>query len=51
MSQVDTKSRPTCMALSSLGVSVESAAATATGIYASEEGTNYPLEVKNLDSC
>lgn len=44
VSQVDTKSRPTCMALSSLGVSVESAAATATGIHASEEGKSSKMK-------
>ena len=38
MSQVDTKSRPTCIAISSIGVNVESAGA-ATTVHVSEEGT------------
>lgn len=45
MSQVDTKSRPTCIAISSIGVSVESTATGAT-VHVSEEGTAYLFIVK-----
>ena len=43
MSQMDTKSRPTCMTLSSLGVNVESTTSTITG-HLSEEGVTSLLE-------
>ena len=47
MSQVDTKSRPTCIAISSIGVNVESAATAAT-VHVSEEGTARLLVAKRL---
>ena len=40
MSQIDTKSRPTCMTLSSLGVSIESNTSTTTA-HLSEEGMTF----------
>ena len=43
MSQVDTKSRPTCMTLSSLGVNVESTTSITTA-HLSEEGMTSLLE-------